>query len=115
LDTLEQAEMADLIHFLPPAEHELRGAVLLELIMTHLEIAWRRGRAILLERFVEEFPELGTVATLPPRLIYAEFWARCRYGDKPALENYRDRFPDQYESLQQLATAEMGHGIDTRP
>ncbi len=92
----------DLRDYLPPPGSSDRPACLHELIKTELEIRWRHGQRPTLEDYAARFPELGTLAGLPPTLIYEEYRVRQRYGDRPALEAYRSRFPDQFEQLQRL-------------
>jgi serine/threonine protein kinase len=88
--------------FLPSTGDPLRSLTLTELIKADLEIRWRRGQNGLLENYLEQFPELGTVHTLPAALIYEEYRARQRYGDKPALDSYQARFPEQYPEICRL-------------
>jgi hypothetical protein len=92
--------------YLPPPTDDLRQAVLHELIKSDLHIRWQRGLNPSLEFYREQFPELGTAADLSPLLIYEEYRARHRYGDKPALETYQVRFPDQFARLLQLLKEE---------
>src|SRR5262245_47087616 len=103
-DRLERAwdgaEDVDLTPFLPPPGDPLRAAVLLELITTDLEIRWRRKRGRPLEYYVTLYPELGTTATLSPKLIYEEYRVRCRPGDQPELTIYSERLPGQFADLQ---------------
>src|SRR5206468_11995421 len=81
----------------------LREVVLQKLIRTDLEVRWRRGQAIRLEQYLEQFPELGTLQHLPPELVYEEYRIRQCYGDKPGLAAYQTRFPDQFDEFQRLA------------
>ena len=68
-----------------------------------MEIRWRRGQTVPIERYVERFPELGTVRELPAALIFEEYCVRQRHGDKAELTVYRGRFPEQFEDVQRLA------------
>jgi serine/threonine protein kinase/formylglycine-generating enzyme required for sulfatase activity len=97
-----EAGSADLAAFLPPPEDPLRPAALHELIKTELEIRWRRGLGGELEDYLKKFPELGPAESLPPQLIFEEYRVRQRFGDRPLLNDYRGRFPAQYERVQQL-------------
>ena len=86
-------QRTDLASFLPPPGDNLRGHVLHELIKIDLEMQARRKRLVVLEDYLAQFPELGTIDTLPATLIYEEYQARCRYGDRPRLENCRHASP----------------------
>ena len=105
-DRLEKAwqgsDAPDLTAILPPANDPLRPAALLELVKTELEIRWRRKQGVLLESYLERFPELGDKDRLPASLVYEEFRVRQCYGDHSPLETYRDRFPRQFDDLQRL-------------
>ncbi len=90
---------ADLASYLPPPEDPSRPVVLRALVAEDLEMHWRNGRPVLLERYLASFPELGRAASLEPELVFAEYRARHLYGDRPPVEAYRDRFPDQYGEL----------------
>src|SRR5712691_9033628 len=62
--------VVDFRPLLPPQGDRLRGEVLLEFIKIDLEARWRLGQRILLEYYLEQFPELGSAAALPSHLIY---------------------------------------------
>ena len=101
-ETKDPAASVDLKQHLPPPEDPMRGVLVHELIKIDLEARCRRGQAVLLESYLEQFPELGTAQTLSPRLIYEECRARLLYGDRPALSAYQGRFPKQFEELERL-------------
>jgi serine/threonine protein kinase len=92
----------DLSDYLPASQTPLRLVVLLELIKADLEIRWQRGKGVVLEQYLNDFPELGPASGLPTGLIRAEFQARQLHGDKPPLAAYRERFPQQFPELQRL-------------
>jgi serine/threonine protein kinase len=97
-------DMVDLRSFLP-ARGALRALALRELIKADLELQWQRGRNILLDSYLDAFPELGGRRALPAPLIYEEYRVRHSHGDKPALESYRSRFPGQFPELERLVQA----------
>jgi serine/threonine protein kinase len=105
-DRLEQAwkrnATVDLGQFLPPPGDRLRALTLVELIKTDLEMRWRRGQIIGLETYLEKFPELGGPRNLPATLVFEEYRIRHVHGDRPSIEVYRNRFPDQFAELQRL-------------
>src|SRR5262245_37213924 len=53
-----EAEAVDLATLLPTPDDSMRPVILQELIKTDLEIRWRRGRGIPLDRYLEKYLEL---------------------------------------------------------
>jgi serine/threonine protein kinase len=98
----KEADAVDLAAYLPAVGDPLRGAVLLELIKTDLEIRWRRGLPCHLEGYLPRFPELGSASALPASLIFEELRVRRQHGDHPPLLEYQNRFPTQAAELQRL-------------
>ncbi len=92
----------DLAAYLPPVGQSVRAAVLHELIKIDLEIRWQRKQGLPLEDYQRRFPELGPLPALPAQLIYEEYRARRLFGDAPPLEQYHERFPDQFAELRRL-------------
>jgi serine/threonine protein kinase len=90
----------DLGRFLPPLGALHRRTVLCELIKTQLEARYRNRRGCLLEEYCRLYPELGKPEALSAGLIYEEYRVRTMVGEGPSLEEYRDRFPRQFEKLQ---------------
>ena len=89
----------------PGASHRL--AVLHELIKTCLEHLYRNHRGQLLEEFIRCYPELGKPGDLPVPLVYEEFRIRAKFSTRPALKEYRSRFPKQFDELRMLASREF--------
>ncbi len=102
-----EQDPGDLRRFLPPAGSPHRRAVLHELIKTCLEHLFRGHRGCLLEEFLRCYPELGRPEDLPPELVFEEYRVRWKFGDRPALEEYRTRFPVQFENLRRMARQEQ--------
>ena len=96
----------ELANFLPPADDALRPVVLVELLKVEMEIRCRKGQAVRLEEYLKRFPELKASQDLLPRLLYEEYRVRQAYGDRPVLASYRDRFPEHFAAMQQLAAAQ---------
>jgi serine/threonine protein kinase len=105
----------DLRLFLPPADAPHRRAVLHELIKTELEARYARGRGCLLEEFVRQYPELGSAEDLPAGLLYEEYRVRRMFGDRPDLNEYRSRFPRQFEPFRQQVDQESQTNVRTLP
>lgn len=97
-----RADPVDLARFLPPPGDPLRGPVLHELIKTELEIRWRRSLPVLVEHYLERFPELTGDRCGQVELLYEEYVVRQRHGDRPRLDSYRARFPALFAELEQL-------------
>src|SRR5262249_27190326 len=98
----KDADSVDLHPFLPAIDNPLHLLVLQELVKVDLEIRWRRGQGIRLEDYLEKYPALGTVRTVPARLIYEEYRVRQMVGDRPGRDTYQERFADQFAELQRL-------------
>jgi serine/threonine-protein kinase len=64
-----------------------------ELVKIDLNYRWqRRVNCLRLEEYVVRYPLLGPVEQLSLPLIGTEYWARRRYGDGPAQQEYVARF-----------------------
>ena len=91
--------------FLPSGPPRFRLAVLCELIKADLEKRWRQGQQILLEEYLKRFAELNQGHDLS-RLIFEEFRIRHRLGKKPALGDFQQRFPAQFDAFQRIVQKE---------
>src|SRR5437867_1195427 len=91
-NALKTSASVNMEQFLPAAGEALRPNVLRELVKTELAFRWEHGRGLLLEQYLEKYPELGAVAELPPDLVYEEYYVRHRFGDRPGLATYQERF-----------------------
>ena len=89
--------------YLPAATEPLHACVLEELVRTDLELRWRRRRGVLIEHYLQRYPELSTTGCLPT-LLRDEYGIRHRMGDKPDLTEYESRFPQFFAQLLDLAT-----------
>jgi hypothetical protein len=96
------AAEVDLRQHLPPPGAPHRRAVLHELIKTELEVRYRRRQGCLLEEFLRRYPELGRAQELPASLVYEEYLIRTLFGERPTMDEYRARFPAQFEPFVQL-------------
>jgi serine/threonine protein kinase len=85
--------------FLPPTADPLRLRALHELIPIDLEQRHQRGEKVVLESYLKDFPELGAAADIPVELISAEYRIRRLKGEPLRIEDYRQRFPKQYDAL----------------
>jgi formylglycine-generating enzyme required for sulfatase activity len=112
---LQHSPSVDLDQFLPAPGDMLRSCILQELIKSELVHRWANGRGLLLEQYLEKFPELGPTTGLPSELVYEEYRARHRHGDRPPLETYQERFPVQYAELKRLARVDPVSAATKRP
>jgi serine/threonine protein kinase len=115
----ETAE-ASLESFLPPPEDPLRTLSLVELIKSDLELSWRRDAGTTLETYLDRYPELKVARAVWPALLLEEFRVRQKFGDRPALASYQNRFPEQFRTLEELVRqsdggATVSPGLGTRP
>jgi len=86
----------------------LRRRFLEELIKIDLGQRWRRARkpagggswdAPRLEDYLKRYTDLGAADELSVELIAEEYWARQRWGDRPAADEYMTRFARQAAAL----------------
>jgi hypothetical protein len=99
---LQTTSAVDLEHFLP-TQARVRAWALVELVKLDLAFRWENGRGVLLDHYLEKFPDLGPPKELPAALVYEEYRLRHRHGDCPPLATYKARFPEQFAELQRLA------------
>jgi serine/threonine protein kinase len=75
---------------------------LVDMVKLDLNRAWLQGHPVKLESYLESFPELGTVETVPAELILAEYEARSRTGEAVEIAQFEQRFPHQSGALRRL-------------
>ena len=95
-------EEVNLDEFLPPVGDPCRADGIRHLVPIDLEHRISRGENVLLDAYVERFPELGPRDELSVELIHDELRIRQRHDHRVQLESYRDRFPSQFEALADL-------------
>jgi tetratricopeptide (TPR) repeat protein len=120
----------------PPLDESGRRALLAILIEIELEHRWQRegsgdggtagAGAECLEGYAARFPELGAPGDWPDELIVAEYACRRRWGDRPELDRFLERFPSDRRAalLRRLEAAgatlpffsgEAGDGLGVLP
>jgi serine/threonine protein kinase/HEAT repeat protein len=82
--------------------HPLRAELILGLLRIDLLRQWKAGRRILVEGYLHDYPELGTVDTVRPEVIRAEMEARLQAGSFPGLDELVQRFPGRSDEIHQL-------------
>jgi hypothetical protein len=97
-----RVESISLESLLPPRGDPRRLLLLRELIKVDLEMRCQRRRAIDLEQYLHDFPELGTSASVSPELLRDDYQVRQRHGMAPPLTSYRERFPAQFAEFERL-------------
>jgi serine/threonine protein kinase len=81
----------------PGARH--RSTVLVQILITDMELRARAGLPFNVETYTKRFPA-DLVAAMPPvALLAAEYQFRHQFTDKPDLTEYRDRFPASYDDF----------------
>src|SRR5438270_3422400 len=106
-DSLEagwkKGQPVDLAQLLPAPGNPTRAIILRELIKTDLECRWRHGQETDLDYYLKTFAtDLGPAQSLSPALIYEEYRVRQLFGDRPPLEHFQARFPNQFPDLERL-------------
>ncbi|QDU62255.1 Serine/threonine-protein kinase PknF [Planctomycetes bacterium Pan216] len=91
----------DLEAYLPEASDSLRLPLLFELVQTDLELHWKDGKRVYVERYLERFPELLHAKGFPS-LLCNEYRVRHRHGESVSLTDYEQRFPRVADSLKDL-------------
>jgi thiol-disulfide isomerase/thioredoxin len=92
----------DWVERLPRAGSPLRHAALLGLAQVDIQQRWLRGEQVLLERYLEQFPELGGVKEPPTSLVLAECAARRRADAGADLGAVARRFSLRVDELERL-------------
>jgi tRNA A-37 threonylcarbamoyl transferase component Bud32/tetratricopeptide (TPR) repeat protein len=64
----------------------------------------------LLDDYVRELPEIGPLADLPTLLVREEFRVRLLHGERPAVDEYRRRFPGRPDLYAELSILEQQGG-----
>jgi serine/threonine protein kinase len=94
-------------NLMPGSQDTRRLTALVEMIKADLNRRCLEGRPVRLEWYLEAFPELGTVETISPELILAEYEVRRRTGDSADLAKLLERFPHQAEELRRLIAQQV--------
>jgi len=87
---------------LPEPLQAWRKAAIEELVQTDLVRQWERRSEVLVESYLERFPELGTAETVSPELIAAEVEGRRLAGQSVAAAQLEERFPRQAAAVLEL-------------
>jgi serine/threonine protein kinase len=95
----------DLGKFVPPPGAPSRLPLLRAVVQGDLQIAWRSGQPRTLEQYLKRYPELGPAQQLSPAMIFVEYQARRQAGEDPSPEDFKRRFPNQYNELARLISA----------
>ncbi len=81
---------------------DFRQIALRELIKVDLERHWSAGTEKRIDDYEGFLASVGLVGDVPAELILAEFMARYEAGRKTNADEYRERFPNQFEKFLQL-------------
>ncbi len=96
-----------LLDSLPSELQAFRNLACAELVKIDLDQCWRRNLESTIESYLEKFPQLGTVATVDPSLLFSEWESRHKWAKKeqcsfPLLDEFLKRFPQQADTLRKL-------------
>jgi len=95
----------DFSGFLPDAGSRVTSSALRELVKVDLLMRWRSGRCVYMEDYLKRYPELGDDSDKLVELLFEEYQVRRKHGDRPSLDGYSDRFPAQFDALEQKVLA----------
>lgn len=98
---LNRNDVDDWEPFLDGLSGATRIAVLTELVIIDLGFRWGKGEKPTVELYVDRFPELGPLDRVPAALIREEHRCRAKAGDPVRAQEYRDRFPVQFDAIAQ--------------
>ncbi len=106
--------------FLPQPDEPLRLRLLIELLRIDQEHRWQRGEHRLLEKYLQDWPELTSQPTAIQELLDAECLTRFCLDDSPTRDELRQRFPQfadliDLERLRATAIAEKGEASTAQP
>jgi serine/threonine protein kinase len=85
-----------------PADESLRGAVLVELVLTELEYRLRQGDPARVEEYLARFQDLRSIPGIELKLITAEVELRRRREPGLALDEFLARFPQYRAEVESL-------------
>ncbi|MHB1035059.1 MAG: serine/threonine-protein kinase [Pirellulales bacterium] len=96
VDAFEAARdrgVSDLRGFAAHVSPDYQPAAITELAAVDMECRWEAGEPKLVEQYLEEYPEIAGDAQYAEELIAQEYQVRRDCGEKPAIDEYRRRFP----------------------
>jgi hypothetical protein len=85
--------------FLPPPGHRLRPHVLVELIKADMRMRAYGGQPVRVDLYLGRFLAELPGGRVPVDLVAEEYWLRHAHADRPPLDEYRQRFRDQFTAL----------------
>ncbi len=106
----DQGQPPELSGFAPSEPAEIRRLTLVELVKLDMEYRVEADHPRrLIEEYCETFPELAADG-IPVDLLYEEFHIRRNAGESVEPQEYCQRFPHEYASLQQLLQLNTSSG-----
>lgn len=82
-----------------PSQSILRRPLLLAMIERDMAHHWQEGRSALVENYLQDYPELGSVDEIPIELIAAEYQLRQKHTSNADLSEFAERFPSRIDEL----------------
>ena len=98
-ESWRSAPGVNLAELVPPPGDPRREKVLVTLIKIDQEHRWGAGDQRLLERYLGDWPELGSTPDVAGELLEAECRTRAAADDLPTLQELHTRFPDIYDQV----------------
>ena len=108
-ESLHNGTVSDWNDYLGGLTDSVRRAVVREMVKIDLDFRWNHGEKPLLEEYTTRQPDLGPTHALPVDLVCEEYRIRRKRGDNPDIDDYRERFPAQFESVQKELENELPH------
>jgi serine/threonine protein kinase len=97
--TWDAGRLARLVPHLPPPGSPLRLPILVEIVHIDVQRHWREGRQVLVESYLENYPELAGRESDVTELLLEEFKARKDSGAPATVEEFSQRFPQHAAEL----------------
>ncbi len=85
----------------------VRAAVVKELVKIDLARRWAAGQKPLLDEYIDRLPDLGPAAVTPVDLVCEEYRVRKQAGDAVDVNQYRSRFPAQFDEFRRYVSSEF--------
>lgn len=101
--------------YLPPAAAPHRRAVLVELVRADMELTAASKRKVRLDPILARYPADLPRHAVPVSLLLDEYQLRTQAAERPPLDEYRQRFPDQYAAFADAVAGRPGAAADTVP
>ncbi|MGD9720147.1 MAG: serine/threonine-protein kinase [Pirellulales bacterium] len=107
----EQGTRISVEDFLSPFGR-LSPAQLSEVLRLDQRRRWQAGERILAERYLGNYPDVSADEEAAVDVIFHEFLLRERLGERPQVQEYRERFPAHADVLESQIALERALDLD---